>query len=128
MHCYTILFISHLLCLAWTFAPAPATAQVIQWLSPLAHDFGQIRARQPVTCEFIYRNTSPRPLTIDNVRTTCGCTAPDWSAQPIASGAADTIRIEFDAYRPGYFNKKIKVYWSGIRQPALLTITGEVVE
>jgi hypothetical protein len=114
---FVFIFCSHLLC-----------AQTVEWRSPVHHDFGAIKHLQPVTVSFVFKNLLSTPLVIDNVRTTCGCTAPDWSEAPTAPGAENTILIEYDAKKIGYFEKKIKVYFDGVRKPETLIIEGEVVE
>jgi hypothetical protein len=47
------------------------------------HDFGALIHKQPGVHYFAFKNPSSEPLTVDNVRTTCGCTSPDWDADVI---------------------------------------------
>lgn len=105
-----------------------ASGQVVTWVTPTHHDFGEIKYMKPEVVHFVFRNETSRPIVIDNVRTTCGCTAPDWDDSPIQPMATDTISIEYDARRTGYFEKKIKVFFDGVKKPELLSIEGEVVE
>lgn len=107
----------------WT---APDAVSKVEWLSPVEHDFGVLQHHKPSTHEFRFRNTSGEPLTVDNVRVSCGCTVPDWSYEPVAPDSVGIISVEYDARDIGYFYKKLKVYLHGQRKPELLVIEGEV--
>lgn len=98
----------------------------VEWISPLTHDFGDLKINIPVTHVFRFKNISERALTIDNVRSSCGCTASDWSDELVEPGKEGKLEIEFDARKAGYFQKKITVYFSGQRKGEKLTIEGYV--
>ncbi|HFA48225.1 MAG TPA: DUF1573 domain-containing protein [Bacteroidetes bacterium] len=115
----------YLLLSLFTFFP-PQTSPTVEWLSPTTHDFGDIRQGKPVSVEFKFKNTGEAPMTIDNVRTTCGCTSPDWDQEVIPPGGDGLIKIEFSAKKPGYFYKKITVFFSTQRKGEKLYIEGYV--
>ena len=75
---------------------------------------------------FIIKNTGNNPLVIKQVVPSCGCTTPDWTKEPIASGKTGEIKV---AYNPagvsGPFNKGISVYCDNA-DPVQLTIKGTV--
>jgi len=98
----------------------------IQWLTPVTHDFGTVARGESVTHEFIYQNNTSSPILIDNVRTTCGCTAPDWSKAALPPGMSDTLRVVFEGQQRGSFRKQIKVYFNTQRRAERLHITGTV--
>ncbi len=100
----------------------------IAWSSSMKHDFGQIPQDAPVIHEFEFTNKSDKPITLDNVRTTCGCAAPSWTYDAIPPGETSIIEIEFNAAKPGEFVKLVKVFIHDVRKPEILTITGEVLE
>ncbi len=102
------------------------TDSVVEWLSPVEHDFGELKLNVPATAEFRFKNTSAEPLVIDNVRSTCGCTASNWDDAAIGPGEEGSIKIEFDARKPGFFYKKITVFFSNQRKAEKLSITGFV--
>ena len=97
----------------------------ITW-NTLNHDFGEIRQGNGVVFDFIFTNNTPDSLTIDNIRTTCGCTAASWQENAVQPHTASIIPVQFDASESGYFEKTIKVYFKKIRKPVLLAISGEV--
>jgi len=103
-------------------------AQDIAWLTPTEHDFGEFEQFDIQQVEFKFKNNTGEPVVIDNVRTTCGCTSPDWTDEPILADSTSVITIEYDARKVGFFYKKVKVYFSGIRKGHKLYIEGEVVE
>ncbi len=100
----------------------------VEWLTAETHDFGDILHREPVEVSFEFKNISGEPIVIDNVRTSCGCTAADWGVAPILPDSVGLINIEFDAREPGYFHKWIKVYFSGQRKAERRFIEGFVEE
>lgn len=100
----------------------------ISWTSATAHDFGTILRGQPVNHIFYFKNVSSQPITVDNVRTDCGCTSPDFDSTPIASGELGKISIVYDAAQSGYFKKKITVWLHGQKKAEKLWIEGDVEE
>lgn len=107
---------------ALAFRPAP----VVEWLTPTTHHFGDLPQGKPALHSFVFRNKGPEPFVIDNVRTTCGCTATEWPAAAVAPDSSAAIDIEYSARQRGYFHKKIKVYFQGQRQAEVLAIEGYV--
>jgi len=102
------------------------TNEKVEWLTPIIHDFGDIIEKEPVEFKFEFKNASEEPMLIDNVRTTCGCTTPDWSWDPIEPDSTSFIRVVYDAKKQGFFNKKVKVFFSNQRKPTVLKIEGYV--
>jgi len=100
----------------------------VLWLASTTHDFGKIPKNEPAKFQFGFINISDTPITIDNVRTSCGCTAPNWTTNPIAQKDTSFIEIDFDARKVGHFKKSIKVYFSGQKKAEKLYILGEVIK
>lgn len=108
---------------------ATADEPLVEWVDKMdRHDFGQIAQGTPVKTVFTFKNLTSEPLLIDNVRTTCGCTAPDWTKDAILPGAESEIEVSYNAAKEGKFNKAIKVYLKGQKQPEILVIEGEVLK
>ncbi|HND89627.1 MAG TPA: DUF1573 domain-containing protein, partial [Saprospiraceae bacterium] len=103
----------------------PATSKMA-WLTERDHDFGEIPQGRPVKFVFRYRNTSDAPLTLETVRTTCGCTAAEWTEGPVPPGGTGDISVEYDAYQGGTFKKKIRVFFHEQKKAEMLSIRGEV--
>lgn len=101
---------------------------IVKWLSPATHDFGEVIHKKTIEHQFLFKNTSPEAFVIDNVRTSCGCTAADWQETPILPDSSASIQVVYDAIELGYFRKSIKVYFSGQRKAEKLYLEGTVVE
>lgn len=92
-------------------------------------DFGTVaEADGRVSHTFTGENTGDAPLVILDVVTTCGCTVPDFSRQPLRPGDRTQITVTFDpAGRPGLFEKTLAVYSTERQRVATLTVRGQVV-
>ena len=100
--------------------------QLVTWLGPQQHDFGLIAQGEEVHHVFYFKNNSPDSIFIDNVRTTCGCTAPEWDQSVIAPSEIDSLVIRFSDNRRGNFKKNITVFFHQQRFPERLRIIGIV--
>ncbi len=122
-----------LLLLGWAIVPsavdqqAPKPGKVVTWLTETEHHFGDIRAGATAQFTFKFQNALAEPIVLQTVRTTCGCTAAEWTEAPVEPGAAGEVRIEFDADKAGYFRKKITVFFDKQRKAEVLWIDGEVL-
>lgn len=88
------------------------------------YDFGKIPQGRPVTHNFEVVNKGSKPLMIENVEASCGCTTPEWSQEAIAPGASSLIKVGFNASSEGKFQKTITIYYGD--KVKGLTISGEV--
>ena len=91
-----------------------------------SHDFGEIPQGKPVSVEFAFTNTGEAPLLIADVATSCGCTASDYSKEPIAPGKSSKIKVTYNAANIGAFTKNITVNFSEAEAKKVLTIKGTV--
>ncbi len=74
------------------------------------YDFGDVNQGETVEHFFDFKNSGNIPLIIQNVLTTCGCTAPEWPKQPIQAGESGQIKIAFDSSsKIGRQNKVITI-------------------
>jgi hypothetical protein len=92
------------------------------------HDFGEIPQGEPVRYTFHVLNTGNQPLKLERVKPSCGCTATDYTQEPIAPGEKGHITATYNAAATGYFSKSIVVTTNVEEQPnTILRFTGEVV-
>src|ERR1700685_3355815 len=87
--------------------------------------FGKIPQGRPVIHVFEIVNAGGTPLLLENVQASCGCTTPEWSRQPIAPGATASIKVGYNAYAEGHFNKTVTIFYNNGQTKALI-ISGEV--
>jgi uncharacterized protein DUF1573 len=69
---------------------------VITFQEP-SHDFGDIYQGDKVNYTFKFENTGNLPLVLSNVLVQCGCTATEWSREPISPGRSGKISVSFDS-------------------------------
>lgn len=76
----------------------------------LEYDFGQIKEGDKVSYTYKFTNTGEAPLIVQSVQPSCGCTAPDWSKEPIPAGGTGFVKVEFDSNgKQGIQNKVVTV-------------------
>jgi hypothetical protein len=92
----------------------------------ISHDFGEIPFSDSAEFEFVFINTGNAPLIVSHVKSTCGCTVPEWSKEPVKSGSQGVIRVKYDTHRVGRFAKSIYVYSNAANGVQKLSITGVV--
>lgn len=109
---------------AQTIAEKKATTETLI-LKEKSYDFGKIPQGRPVTHVFEITNKSDAPVFIENVLTSCGCTTPEWSREPIQPGATTTVKVGYNAATEGYFSKSITIQYNG-NQVQTLVISGTV--
>lgn len=94
-------------------------------LKEVEFDFGKIPQGKPVYHVFEIINKSDKPLKLDNVSASCGCTTPEWSREEIAPGASAIIKVGYNAAAEGVFEKPITITYAG-NQSKIIKIKGEV--
>ncbi|MBN2730227.1 MAG: DUF1573 domain-containing protein [Bacteroidales bacterium] len=92
----------------------------------LVHDFGQIMQDDKAIHEFTFTNTGDAPLMISMARSSCGCTVPTYSKEPILPGASGSIKVKYDSHRVGPINKQVVVESNSSTGTVYLKITGQV--
>jgi len=114
------LIISLLFLSLFTFAQAEMTFETTE------HDFGSIAYDGDGSYVFKYTNTGNQPLIILDVESTCGCTTPVYTKEPLKPGATGLITVEYDTSREGKFDKSVIITSTAKNSPVTLNITGEV--
>jgi hypothetical protein len=88
------------------------TAEEIE-LKEAEFDFGKIPQGKPVYHFFEIVNKGAEALKIENVQSSCGCTTPEWSKEPIAKGASSKIKVGYNSAAEGSFEKYISIQYNG---------------
>jgi len=89
-------------------------------------DYGELKYNGNGNCTFEFTNSGNTPLVIQYVKTSCGCTVPEWPNKLIKPGKTSGIKINYDTKHPGTFYKTITVYYNGKNSPVTLFIKGSV--
>jgi len=91
-------------------------------------DFGDITQGDKVEHTFKFINTGNAPLILNNVLTTCGCTASEWPKQPILAGEESEIIVRFNSSgKIGRQNKVITVQSNIAGSTSRIKIIGMVL-
>lgn len=94
------------------------------------HEFGDIHEEAgKVTARFTFKNVGDSALVLTRVKPGCGCTAANYTKEPIAPGQTGFIDATYDPWgRPGQFNKNIKVSTNEAENPYIIFIKGNVIK
>jgi hypothetical protein len=105
-----------------------AFAQAKIQFSEVKHEFGNIKeANGSVSHVFTFKNTGSAPLVIQNVETSCGCTSPEYTREPVLPGKSGIVKATFDpSGRPNYFDKNLTVISNAETNRVVLNIKGNV--
>ena len=114
-------------------SPSNTKADAIQDVASIEfetrqHDFGTIPQGGDGTFEFVFRNTGKEPLILKNVRSSCGCTVPQWPKEPVNTGEKGVIRVKYNTRITGNFSKSVSVHSNAGSAPVVLRIRGKVEE
>lgn len=91
-------------------------------------DFGLIEQSGAYKATFNIENTGNKPLIIQQVSASCGCTEVKWEKQPIRPKEKTAIKIELKPEETGFFCKTVSVYANVEDVPIKLLIKGTVVD
>ncbi|MBT0609034.1 DUF1573 domain-containing protein [Aequorivita echinoideorum] len=70
-------------------------------------DFGTIDQGTAVEHVFKFKNTGEAPLLIVNAKSSCGCTIPEWTKEPIAPGDSGELLVKFNGSGQNQVNKTV---------------------
>lgn len=114
-------------------APAEAAAPVSNEpstsiaLSESNFDFGKIKKGDKVEHIYEITNTGKNPLIISEVKPGCGCTAPDFTKEPIMPGKKGKVTLHFDSSSfEGNVQKYADVFANVEKAPIKLTFTANI--
>ncbi len=82
-------------------------------LKEVEFDFGKIPQGKPVYHFFEIVNKGAAALKIENVQSSCGCTTPEWSKEPIVKGGSGKIKVGYNSAAEGSFEKYITIQYNG---------------
>jgi hypothetical protein len=92
----------------------------------LVHDFGKVMQGDKTEYEFVFKNTGKVPLIISDVKSSCGCTVPEWPRNPIMPGGSATIKVKYNSNIIGAINKQVTIISNASNSPTVLRIAGSV--
>lgn len=111
-------------------APLPGRAweQLCQGVSAdrTVYDFGDVVLNSgPVSHTFTLRNDSAKPVLIDRVTTSCGCTTAQWTSGAIQPGQTGSVTITYKNDEGAFpFDKSASVFLSCSERSCVLRVRG----
>ena len=91
-------------------------------------DFGDIQTGDVVEHVFSFENTGMEPLIISDVRTTCGCTVPEWPREAVMPGEKSDIKVVFNSTgKSGVQHKVITLMSNAVNNPTRIKIITNVL-
>lgn len=115
-----------ILCVLFSYSPPVSRNEATISINNDKYDFLTIPYNREAIYSFEFTNLGKTPLIINDVKTSCGCTVPEWPKKPIKPGGKGEIKIKYDAAFPGVFHKTVEVFYNGPGSPFCLEIRGEV--
>ncbi len=92
------------------------------------HDFGKVIQGEKVSYHFKFENTGKSDLIITDVSSSCGCTVPKFTREPVKPGQEGNILVTFDSgNRKGYQNKTVTVVSNTNPNTKVLRIKAQVI-
>jgi hypothetical protein len=83
----------------------------IRWLDSTSRNFGTIPEGRKLEVAFRFVNSGTKPLIIERVQPSCGCTVAEQPGEPILPGKTGEIKASFNSEgRVGINHKKLYVY------------------
>ena len=96
-------------------------------LAESSFDFGKIKKGDKVEHVYEVTNTGTNPLVISEVKPGCGCTAGDFTKEPILPGKKGKITLHFDSSNfDGNVSKYADVFANVEKAPIKLTFTANI--
>lgn len=93
------------------------------------HDFGRVIEGEKITYAFRFTNTGKGNLVITSVSSSCGCTVPQYTKEPVKPGETGNIKVTFDSSnRRGFQHKSVSVVTNTQPNTTVLHIKAQVVE
>lgn len=94
------------------YAQPALTVQEDIFVKEAVFDFGKIPQGKPVFHFFEVVNSGKTPMVISNIQTSCGCTTPEWSKEPIPPGESSKVKVGYNAAAEGNFEKVITLTYN----------------
>lgn len=95
--------------------------------STIVLDYGEIAKGGDGVRYFDFVNTGKEPLIISNVKSSCGCTVPEYPKTPIGPGESSQIKVKYNTNRVGPFRKTITIFSNAEGGKNILTVKGKVL-
>ncbi|MBP1225126.1 DUF1573 domain-containing protein [Flavobacterium sp. 1355] len=107
-------------------AKTETAASTIVWKAETI-DVGEIPQGTPKAIVYEFKNTGKTAVVITNVVGSCGCTATDYTKEPVLPGKSAKVTATYNAANKGAFTKTVTVTTNAETAPKTLTLKGTVI-
>jgi len=81
----------------------------IQWIDSIDRQLGQLKPGKEVQITWRFKNAGDKPLIIEGVSASCGCTIPEKPEKPLLPGEEGVIKATFNGSGTGVIAKQVHV-------------------
>ncbi|MGB5943330.1 MAG: DUF1573 domain-containing protein [Leeuwenhoekiella sp.] len=86
-----------------------ATVYPVMEFEETEYDFGTIQKGDNVEHVFKFTNTGKAPLVIVNATSTCGCTVPEYSREPVQPGETGELLVKYNGSGTNAVTKTVTI-------------------
>jgi hypothetical protein len=98
----------------------------IQWIDKINQSLPKIKEGEVIEVTYRFKNIGSKPLIVQNVSASCGCTVPEKPEQPILPGMEGLIKAKFDSHGKTGSNTKTLTVLANTNSDKVLTFSVEV--
>jgi hypothetical protein len=91
-------------------------------------DYGTIEKGADGVRVFEFTNTGDAPLIISDAKSSCGCTIPTYTKEPVMPGKTGEIKVKYDTNRVNPIRKTITIMSNAETPTVALKIKGLVID
>jgi len=113
---------------AATNNPDPENYTTIEWIDNVNQALPKVKEGEIVEVTFRFKNTGNKPLVVDNVSASCGCTVPEKPEEPVMPGKEGLIKAKFDSHGRIGPNTKTLTVVANTNSEKMLNFSVEVVK
>mgnify|MGYP000132271507 CR=1 FL=1 len=81
----------------------------ILWIDSIDRQLGELKPGREVQITWRFKNAGDRPLIIEGVSASCGCTIPEKPEKPLLPGEEGVIKATFNGSGTGVIAKQVHV-------------------
>lgn len=94
----------------------------------MEYDFGTLNEGEKASYDFHFTNLGKADLKLTSVGTSCGCTASEYSTDPIKPGETGKIHVTFDSsHKRGMQHKQVTIRANTVPEFTVLDIYAQVL-
>jgi Protein of unknown function (DUF1573)/Prokaryotic membrane lipoprotein lipid attachment site len=98
----------------------------IEWIDKINQTLPKIKEGQIQEVSYRFKNTGTKPLIIQDVTASCGCTVPEKPEKPVLPGEEGLIKAKFDSHGKVGPNSKTLTVLANTMSDKILTFSVEV--